>query len=113
MTWQDLRNNKERGRLTERKIITIIGSTRFRERIRKLAWELTKEGLLVFFAPFNKEEILELENYREELEAQHFQKIRMADHIYVFNEGGYIGKSTLEELEYAKSLNKVIHYKEF
>ena len=95
-----------------RQIITVIGSTRFRAEINQWAWERTKEGKLVLFAPFAKEEIPELEDYREELEAQHFQKIRMADEVFVFNRNEHIGESTYRELMYARILGKVIKFLE-
>ena len=89
-----------------RTVITIIGSTKYREEIKKLAWELTKKRFLVLFAPFAKEEIPELEQYRDELEIQHKQKIRMADMVFVYNKGDKLGEQTSEELRYAQNLNK-------
>ena len=96
-----------------RKIVTVLGSTKFRDEIKKFA--LLQTALfheLILFAPFAKEEIPDLEKIREELEIQHFQKIRMADEIVVFNKNGYIGESTKLEIEYAKSINKPIRYYE-
>lgn len=95
-----------------RTVITIIGSTKFRKEIITWAWEKTKDSYLILFAPFAKEEIQELEKYRDELEMQHEQKIMMADIVMVFNKGGYIGKQTKEELFFAESLNKEIIYLE-
>ena len=42
----------------------------------------------------------------------HFQRIAMSDAIFVVNVDGYIGKSTQNEIEYAKSLGKEILYLE-
>ena len=42
----------------------------------------------------------------------HMKRIDMSDAIYVINKDGYIGKATLEEIEYAKSNNKEILYLE-
>jgi hypothetical protein len=42
----------------------------------------------------------------------HMDKIKMANEILVINVGGYIGESTKREIEYAKSLNKVIRFLE-
>lgn len=42
----------------------------------------------------------------------HMKRIDMSDAIYVINKDGYIGTSTLEEIEYAKSNNKEILYLE-
>ncbi|WP_310603990.1 hypothetical protein [Anaerosporobacter sp.] len=36
----------------------------------------------------------------------------MADTIFVISKDGYIGKSTMSEIEYAKSLGKKIAYLE-
>lgn len=96
----------------DRKVITIIGSTRFRNDIKRDAWLLTRYQYLVLFAPFAKEEIPGLEAYRLELETQHFQKIRMANIVLVYNKDGYIGESTLEELNYAVTLEKEIIFLE-
>lgn len=42
----------------------------------------------------------------------HKRKIDMADEIYVINVGGYIGTSTLSEIEYAKATGKHVEYLE-
>ena len=47
------------------------------------------------------------------LDDLHFQKIDMADEIFVINVGGYIGESTRNEIEYAKKQGKVIKYLEY
>lgn len=93
-------------------IVTIIGSTKFRKEIYQKAWEFTKNGFLVMYAPFAKEEISELEEYREILEKIHYEKIRLSDIVFVFNRNKYIGKSTQEELDFAKKLGKQIRYLE-
>ena len=97
----------------DRKIITILGSTKYRNEIKEYAWRLTTCGWLVLSAPFAKEEIKNLEIYRDELEAQHFQKIRMADVIMVFDKDNYIGESTKLEIEYAKNEQfNILYYSE-
>lgn len=93
-------------------IITILGSTKFRKEIYIFAWQQTLKGKLVLFAPFSKEELPEVEVIRDLLESIHFQKIRLADSIYVYNKNGYIGNSTKMEIEYAIKLNKPIVYRE-
>jgi hypothetical protein len=40
----------------------------------------------------------------------HFQKIRMADEVYIVDPGGYIGESTRREIAYAESLGKQVRY---
>lgn len=95
-----------------REIVTILGSTKFRREIHAYALELTRRRSLVLFAPFAKEEIPDLEDIRNELEIQHFQKIRMADLVFVYNKNDYIGDSTKLEIEYAKVIGKPIQYLE-
>ena len=46
------------------------------------------------------------------LDGMHRQKIDMSDAIFVINVNGYIGESTKNEIEYAKSKNKEILYLE-
>ncbi len=40
----------------------------------------------------------------------HFQKIRMADEVYIVDPGGYVGDSTRREIAYATSLGKPVRY---
>lgn len=42
----------------------------------------------------------------------HKRKIDMADEIFVINVGGYIGSSTLSEIEYAIATGKAVNYLE-
>ena len=46
------------------------------------------------------------------LKDMHKRKIDMADEIFVINVNGYIGESTKSEIEYAKSLGKMVNYLE-
>lgn len=93
-----------------REVVTVIGSTKYRKEIKEWAWEQTKKGRLILFAPFAKEEIPGLENFRDELEIQHLSKIKLADTVFVFNKDNYIGDSTRLELSYAEFLNKKIEF---
>lgn len=52
------------------------------------------------------------EGTKEMLDDMHKRKIDMADEIYVINRGGYIGDSTMSEIDYAKSKGVPIHYME-
>ena len=46
------------------------------------------------------------------LDDLHKRKIDMADAIYVINKDGYIGRSTLSEIKYAKAAGKEVMYME-
>ena len=96
----------------EYKIITLCGSIKFKDEFMKVQEKLTLDGNIVltpnFFNNIKKENIDE--KTKKMLDEIHKQKIDMSDEIYVINVGGYIGKSTKSEIEYAKSLGKEILY---
>ena len=94
-------------------IITLCGSTKFKDDFIKAQKELTLRGNIVIsvglFGHSGDEEAWEGSN-KEMLDRMHKEKIRMADAIYVINKDGYIGKSTKSEIEFARSLGKEILY---
>ena len=49
-------------------------------------------------------------NLKGRLGRVHFQKIRMADEVYIVDPGGYVGESTRREIAYAQSLGKPVRY---
>ncbi len=57
----------------------------------------------------NRDFTVEEEDLLDEL---HRRKIDLADALYVVNVGGYIGKSTQQEINYAAKLGKEIMYLE-
>ena len=95
------------------KIITLCGSTRFKEDFERVNRELTLLGNIVISVgcfghsgdSFNEEQKVMLDDI-------HKRKIDMADAIYVINKDGYIGSSTRSEIEYAKQHGKQIIYME-
>ena len=96
------------------KIITLCGSIKFKDEFMKLQEKLTLDGNIVltpnFFNNIKKEEI-DLAT-KKMLDEMHKQKIDMSDEIYVVNFGGYIGESTKNEIEYAKTKGKKVSYLE-
>jgi hypothetical protein len=46
------------------------------------------------------------------LDDMHKRKIDLADEIFIINAGGYIGSSTMSEIEYARKTNKPVRYLE-
>lgn len=91
------------------KVITLCGSTRFKEDFERINKELTLQGNIVISVgcfghsgdSFTKED-------KEMLDDIHKRKIDMADAIYVINKGGYIGESTKSEIKYALEHNKPV-----
>ena len=96
-------------------IITLCGSTRFKEQFLEAQKRLTLEGNIVIsvglFGHSGDNEVWS-DGTKEMLDDMHKRKIDMADSIYVINVGGYIGESTRSEIEYAKKNGKAIEYLE-
>lgn len=96
-------------------VITLCGSTRFKEQFLEVQKRLTLEGNIVIsvglFGHSGDDEVW-TEGTKEMLDDMHKRKIDMADAIYVINVGGYIGESTRSEIEYAKRNGKEVRYLE-
>lgn len=96
-------------------VITLCGSTRFKEQFLEVQKRLTLEGNIVIsvglFGHSGDEEAW-TEGTKAMLDDMHKRKIDMADSIYVINVGGYIGESTQSEIKYALEKGKAVHYLE-
>lgn len=97
------------------KVITLCGSTRFKNEFLEAQKRLTLEGNIVIsvglFGHSGDNEVW-TEGMKEMLDDMHKRKIDMADEIFVINVGGYIGSSTSSEIEYAAKMGKKISYLE-
>ena len=104
------------------KVITLCGSTRFKNEYIEAQKRLTLDGNIVLsvglFGHSGDSEVWEnmdegtLTKTKEMLDDMHKRKIDMADEIFVINGGGYIGDSTRSEIQYAKDHNKKVNYLE-
>ena len=97
------------------KVITLCGSTRFKDAFMEAQKQLTLQGNIVIsvglFGHAGDFEVWE-EGTKEMLDDMHKRKIDMADEIFVINVGGYIGTSTRSEIEYAVAAGKKVSYLE-
>jgi hypothetical protein len=97
------------------KIITLCGSTKFKDEFIAEQKRLTLEGNIVIsvglFGHSGDDEVWSVET-KEMLDDMHKNKIDLADEIFVINVGGYIGPSTISEIEYARKTNKPVKYLE-
>lgn len=97
------------------KVVTLCGSTRFKDEFIEAQKRLTLAGNIVIsvglFGHSGDDEVW-AEGTKEMLDDMHKRKIDMADEIYVINVGGYIGSSTKLEIEYAKKTGKTVKYLE-
>ena len=95
------------------KVVTLCGSTRFKDEFLQAQKRLTLEGNIVIsvglFGHSGDNEVW-TEGTKEMLDDMHLRKIDMADEIYVINVGGYIGSSTRNEIGYAKRMGKTVRY---
>jgi hypothetical protein len=104
------------------RVITLCGSTRFKDAFMEAQKRLTLEGNIVIsvglFGHSGDAEVWEnmdegtLTKTKEMLDDMHKRKIDLSDGIYVINVGGYIGESTRSEIEYAGMTGKSIEYLE-
>lgn len=96
-------------------VITLCGSTRFKEQFLEVQKRLTLEGNIVIsvglFGHSGDDEVW-TEGTKEMLDDMHKRKIDMADAIYVINVDGHIGSSTRSEIEYAQKNGKEVIYLE-
>ena len=97
------------------KVITLCGSTRFKDAFLETQKRLTLEGNIVIsvglFGHSGDEEVW-MEGTKEMLDDMHKRKIDMADEIFVINVDGYIGESTRSEITYALAEGKPVRYLE-
>jgi len=97
------------------KIITLCGSTKFKNEFIAQQKRLTLEGNIVIsvglFGHSGDDEEW-TEQTKPMLDDMHKRKIDLADEIFVINVGGYIGSSTRSEIDYAILTNKPVKYLE-
>ncbi len=97
------------------KVITLCGSTKFKDDFMREQKRLSLEGNIVIsvgmFGHSGDNEVWS-DGVKEMLYDMHKRKIDMADEIFVINKGGYIGSSTKSEIEYAIKTNKPVNYME-
>lgn len=95
------------------KVITLCGSTKFKDAYMAAQKDLTLKGNIVIsvglFGHSGDDEVW-TEGTKRMLDDMHKRKIDMADEIFVINVGGYIGESTKSEIEYARKNGKKVNY---
>jgi hypothetical protein len=103
------------------KIVTLCGSTRFYDEFQEEFYRLTMEGKMVQtvgFFPHAKakhghgEGVGHDSAEKKKLDELHMRKIDLCDEVFIINVGGYIGESTRNEINYARSIGRPIEYRE-
>ena len=96
-------------------VITLCGSTRFKDQFLEAQKRLTLAGNIVIsvglFGHSGDDEVW-TEGTKEMLDDMHKRKIDMADIIYVINVNVYICSSSRSEIEYARKKGKQVLFLE-
>ncbi len=95
-------------------IVTLVGSSRFKDQHLEAMRQLTLEGRIVIpLGLYGHLEGLDMTGpVKVALDQLHFWKIDLCDRVHVINVDGYIGQSTTSEILYATRQGKVITYLE-
>lgn len=97
-------------------IVTLCGSTKFKQQFIEANFRETMEGKIVltvgWFSHSDGNIFYPSPEEKKRLDALHFRKIELSDEIFVVNVGGYIGESTKNEIAHAVSLRKIIRWLE-
>ena len=97
------------------KVITLCGSTRFKNEFLEAQKRLTLEGNVIISVGLfghSGDDVVWTDGVKDMLDRQHLAKIDLADEIFVINVDGYIGDSTRREIAYAEFKGKTISYLE-
>ncbi len=93
------------------KVVTLCGSTKFKDEYMRVQKELTLKGFIVIsvglFGHLGDDIT---DDQKIMLDDMHKRKIDMADEIFVIDPGEYIGDSTRSEIEYAEATGKKVFY---
>jgi hypothetical protein len=98
------------------KSVVICGSRRFKPVMREWGRRLKELGAVVYepYLHSGQDEWASLSSDYQKFIAlglthDHFYKIRMAEVVFVYNEGGYVGNSTTLEIGFAVGAGKPIY----
>lgn len=104
------------------KVVCLCGSTRFLDLFRKANFVETLKGNIVLSVGGSLkkgvgfDDLLvdmtdrDIEAAKEIVDELHLRKVEMADEVLVLSKDGYVGESTIRELDHAKSLGKNIRF---
>ena len=101
------------------KIVVLCGSSKFVDIMAVAEWFIERDELAItmglnllpqWYPDVPADHLAEHEGCAEVMDELHLRKIDLADEIFVVDWDGYIGKSTANEIEYAKKTGKRIRY---
>ncbi|MGL4345417.1 MAG: hypothetical protein ACRCTE_09480 [Cellulosilyticaceae bacterium] len=93
------------------KTVTICGSMRYADQMKKIAWDLECiHNLNVLQCMYRSEDEQVTQENLQRLVSAHYKKIDLSDGIYVVDIDGYIGEAVRNEIYYAQQQEKQIIY---
>ena len=101
------------------KIVVLCGSSKFVDIMAVAEWLIERDELAItmglnllphWYPDCPSDHLAEHEGCAEAMDELHLRKIDLSDEIFVVDWDGYIGKSTANEIEYAKKNGKDIRY---
>ena len=95
------------------KVITLCGSMKFQDEMMKIAEKLALDGDCVLTPVYMVTQHPEVTDEKiKRLKKEQLKRIELSDEIFVVNVGGYVGESTIAEIEYAKKMGKEVKWLE-
>lgn len=95
-------------------VITLCGSTKFKEQFVEVNLKLTMLGIIVlsvgWFGHAEEHSLQPTGSQKELLDELHKRKIDLSDRIFVIDVDGYIGESTRGEIAYAEAKGLPVDY---
>ncbi len=96
------------------KVICICGSSKFKAQILGITQRETLKGrIAINHGFFHHQDLVPLsDEQKNNLDTLMFRKIDISDEIFIVNVNGYMGKTTIAAIEYARQMNKPVHFLE-
>ena len=95
------------------KVVTLCGSMRFQNEMMEIAEKLAREGECVLTPVYMVMKDCEIsEEEVKRLKLEQFKRIELANEIFVVFVDGYVGESTMVEIEFAERNGKRVRWME-
>ena len=95
------------------KVVTLCGSMRFQNEMMEIAEKLAREGECVLTPVYMVTKDCEIsEEEVKRLKLEQFKRIELANEVFVVNVDGYVGESTMAEIEFAERNGKRVRWME-
>lgn len=93
------------------KVVTLCGSMKFQDEMMKIAKKLALDGECVLTPVYMVNQHPEITDEKiKRLKKEQLKRIELSDEIFLVNVGGYVGESTIAEIEYAKKIGKEVKW---